>query len=366
MTAMEDMSAIVLEQADRLFQQHVNKTILAQADGGKWPAPLWTALEDAGLPLALVPEAAGGVGLTAGVAAQLIRRAAFYSVPLPLAETMIANRLWVDAGGDPLVGSVTLAPVNPLDRLTVTPGADGVMLTGTAHHVPWGLQTSAALVFARDANGKGFLCRALPTTASANKARRNVAYEPRDQVQFDGVILPAEDLCPAPDYLDADGLMAFGAAIRVQQMIGGMERCMDYALSYANERVQFGRPIGKFQAVQHMLAVAAGHFAAASATADMLFESESLGDDGFAVAIAKARCGEAAGQVAAICHQVHGAMGFTQEHPLHFATRRLWAWRDEWGAESWWQERLGRMICAAGGEGFWPLIADRKSSAGAA
>jgi alkylation response protein AidB-like acyl-CoA dehydrogenase len=67
MTAMEDMSAIVLEQADRLFQQHVNKTILAEADGGKWPAPLWTALEDAGLPLALVPEAAGGVGLTAGV-----------------------------------------------------------------------------------------------------------------------------------------------------------------------------------------------------------------------------------------------------------------------------------------------------------
>ena len=137
---MEDMSAIVVEQADRLFQQHVNKTVLAEADGGKWPAPLWAALEDAGLPLALVPEAAGGVGLAAGVAARLIRLAAFYSVPLPLAETMIANRLWVDAGGDALEGTVTLAPVNPTDRLTVKPGANGVVLDGTAHHVPWGTQ----------------------------------------------------------------------------------------------------------------------------------------------------------------------------------------------------------------------------------
>ena len=79
--------------------------------GRRWKMPA--------LPLALVPEAAGGVGLAASVVAGLIRRAAFYSVPLPLAETIIASRLWVDAGGDALDGAVTLAPVNPhgsLDR----------------------------------------------------------------------------------------------------------------------------------------------------------------------------------------------------------------------------------------------------------
>jgi acyl-CoA dehydrogenase len=294
----------------------------------------------------------------------LIRRAAFYSVPLPLAETMLANRLWVDASGDPLAGAVTLAPVNPQDRLAVTENANGFVLHGTANHVPWGSQVSTVLVFARDANGKGFLCRARPEHARPNRIRRNVAYEPRVEVHLDGVQLPSSHVRPAPDYLDGDGLMPFGAAIRVQQMIGGMERCMDYALTYANERVQFGRPIGRFQAIQHMLAVAAGHFAAASASADALLESERLGDDRFAVAIAKSRCGEAAGLVAAVCHQVHGAMGFTQEHPLHFASRRLWAWRDEWGAESYWQEKIGRMICAEGGEGFWPLIADRRAAPG--
>jgi acyl-CoA dehydrogenase len=50
-------------------------------------------------------------------------------------------------------------------------------------------------------------------------------------------------------------------------------------------------------------------------------------------------------------------MGFTQEHPLHFATRRLWSWRDEFGAEAFWQARIGRLVCAQGGEALWPTIA---------
>jgi acyl-CoA dehydrogenase len=76
----------------------------------------------------------------------------------------------------------------------------------------------------------------------------------------------------------------------------------------------------------------------------------------FAVAVAKARAGEAAGKVAEVVHQVHGAMGFTQEHPLHFATRRLWSWRDEFGNEAYWQERIGRLVCARGGDALWPLL----------
>ncbi|WFU59261.1 acyl-CoA/acyl-ACP dehydrogenase [Bradyrhizobium pachyrhizi] len=363
---MEDMSAIVLEQADRLFQQHIDKQILLEADAGHWPGSLWGALDDAGLPLALVPDAKGGVGLASSVAASLIRRSAFHSVPLPLAETIMANALWTDAGGEVIKGAMTLAPVNPLDRITLVAGARGATLHGTARHVPWGKQALHALVFARDASGKAFLCRVPTAKINSTKAGRNVACEPREDIDFDGLHLSSNDVSPASSCLAAEGLMPFGAAIRVQQMIGGMERCMDYALAYANERVQFGRPISKFQAVQHMLAIAAGHFAAASAAGDALSEAPLLGDNAFAVAIAKSRCGEAAGQVAAICHQVHGAMGFTQEQPLHYATRRLWSWRDEWGAEPWWQEKIGRVICARGGEGFWPLLVDRQEAVGAA
>ena len=75
-----------------------------------------------------------------------------------------------------------------------------------------------------------------------------------------------------------------------------------------------------------------------------------------AVAGAKVRVGEAAGAGAAIAHQVHGAMGFTFEHRLHQFTRRLWSWRDEYGQESEWAIRLGRMVAAAGADALWPSL----------
>jgi acyl-CoA dehydrogenase len=75
-----------------------------------------------------------------------------------------------------------------------------------------------------------------------------------------------------------------------------------------------------------------------------------------AVAAAKIRAGEAAGKVAEIAHQVHGAIGFTHEHSLHRLTRRLWSWRDEFGTESHWSRELGRAVMAAGVDALWPMI----------
>lgn len=359
----QDFSRILFEQSDKLFQQHVTKDLLTAADHGEWSSQLWSAVEEAGLPLAFVAEDAGGVGLGAADVAQLLRRSAYYALPLPLAETIIANALWTQAGGLPLEGAVTLAPLNVQDRITLKRNGDGAVLDGMAHAVPWGRQAGHVVVLALDEAGEPFLCLIERNAAKSNSQRGNIAFEPRDALDFTGVVVAGDRCRPAPDALRKEGLLPLGAAMRAQQMVGAMERCLDYALSYANERVQFGRQIGKFQAIQHMLAIAAGQYAAASAAADALSETEGLADDLFAVAIAKARTGEAAGIVAASCHQVHGAMGFTHEHPLHFVTRRLFAWRDECGSESDWQERLGRMICEGGGEALWPTIVDGRSAA---
>src|SRR5690349_21934243 len=89
-----EVSTILIEQADRLFELHARKDVQAAADGGAWPEALWRAVEDAGLPLALVPEEAGGVGLGMADAARLVRRSAYHTVPLPLAETLIGAALW--------------------------------------------------------------------------------------------------------------------------------------------------------------------------------------------------------------------------------------------------------------------------------
>jgi len=349
-----ELSRVLLDQADRLFRQHVTNERLAEADGGAWPAAMWDAVQDAGLPLAMVPEVAGGVGLPAADAMRLIRRSAWHTLPLPLAETMLAAALWAEDFGEAVEGPMSVAPTNARDAIGIRRGAHGYVLQGTAHRVPWASEVGHVLVLAHDESGAGHLALLPRMTANA-AARGNLASEPRGDLALDGVELPSAAVRPAPK-ICADGMLPLGALIRAQQMAGAMERCLDYALNYANERRQFGRPIGKFQAVQHMLAEAAGQYAAAAAAADIAAEAYGTPGFAFAVAVAKARAGEAAGKVAEIAHQVHGAMGFTQEHPLHFATRRLWSWRDEFGHESYWQERLGRLICADGGEALWPML----------
>jgi acyl-CoA dehydrogenase len=354
-TEAQELSAIVLEQADRLFRGEVTKQRMADADGGVWPSAIWQAVEQAGLPLALVPEAQGGAGLPPADALRLIRRAGYHTLPVPLPETMFAAALWAEASGTPSEGALSLAPTGVDDSLGIERDAHTFVLRGQAQRVPWATQVGHVLVHARDASGVGHLAL-LPRAAAPVQPNRNLANEPRDTLLVDGVEVPAEAVRPAPPSC-GEGFLLIGALIRAQQMVGAMERCLDYALAYAMERQQFGRPIGKFQAVQHMLADAAGQYAAAAAAAELAAEAYGSIEFAFAVAIAKSRVGEAAGKVAEVCHQVHGAIGFTQEHPLHFATRRLWSWRDEFGHETYWQERVGRLVCGAGGEALWPMLA---------
>jgi hypothetical protein len=73
-------------------------------------------------------------------------------------------------------------------------------------------------------------------------------------------------------------------------------------------------------------------------------------------------CEITAGKAAAIAHQVHGAIGFTERHPLHESTRRRWAWRDELGAQSEWAERLGSIIGGCGPDNLWPILTARRRS----
>jgi acyl-CoA dehydrogenase len=351
--APDDIGAIVLEQADRLLAQAVTPKILAAADQGIFQRALWDAVEEAGLPIAAVPESCDGVGLPRKAVLHLLRRTAYHCLPLPLAEVMLAREIWADAAGVLLPGVVTVAACHGRDRLHLAARGADFVLTGTVNRVPWGGVADAVLLLAHDPHGRPVWVLA-PSSSFTVTPRRNVAGEPRDTLVFDGARLPAASVRPAPA---DDALLVRGALLRVQQMIGAMERSLGLAVDYAQVRVQFGRPIAKFQAVQQMLADAAGQLGAATAAADATCTAP-LSDLPLAVAMAKARVGEAAGRVAGIAHQVHAAMGFTQEHPLHHATRRLWSWRDEFGAEPYWQERLGRFICNLGGEALWPLLAD--------
>jgi acyl-CoA dehydrogenase len=198
---------------------------------------------------------------------------------------------------------------------------------------------------------------ALVATGAATITKdANLALEPRDTLVFDRA--PAVSAAPATG-VPVDAIRVFGAMARAAQMAGALEAALDHAVRYATERKQFGRPIGAFQAIQQNLAVLAGHVAASGIAAELAFRAADRGDPRFEVAVAKVRVGEAAGVGAGIAHQTHGAIGFTYEHALHFATRRLWSWRAEFGSESAWAQALGRDVVERGAAAVWTDLTAR-------
>jgi acyl-CoA dehydrogenase len=141
-------------------------------------------------------------------------------------------------------------------------------------------------------------------------------------------------------------------------MLGAATRIQELTLQYATDRKQFGKPLAHFQVIQSYLAQMAGEVAAAGAMLGTALDA-ALGDgddSAMEVAAAKVRLGQAAQVVAGLAHQVHGAIGFTQEYPLQLWTRRLWAWREEYGNETHWARVLGAGTIALGADTYWERI----------
>src|SRR5439155_16670248 len=154
--------------------------------------------------------------------------------------------------------------------------------------------------------GKSMIALVKGGTAKA-EADVNLAQEPRDTLTWSN----APVLASAAAGLPADALMLAGAMARSAQMAGGLEFLLAQSVKYVTERIQFGRPLASFQAIQHQLALLAGHTAAAGMAAQKAFAAMEGGEAGFEIAVAKIRTGEASGLGAGIAHQCHGAIGFT-------------------------------------------------------
>ena len=346
MTESDSTGTLLRETADRVFQACCGTDVSRSADGGAWPGAAWDAVAESGLHRALLSEEAGGYGVSVPDALSLLRVAAEHAVPLPRAETMLAHFLLGAAGLAVPDGPLTVAPVVAGETLTLTP--DGTV-RGEVSRIPWGRDVEAAAVLAM--RGAETWVALVPRSAWTCETEQNVAREPRDRLTIDG-----KALAMAPSPYDAAALRAAGAALRAQQIAGALTRLTAMTVQYAQDRVQFGRPIGKFQAVQQNLAVLAGQTAAAVAAADLAAEAVATGVKILPIAAAKSRSGEAASIGAGIAHQMHGAIGFTFEHNLQFLTRRLWSWRDEFGNEATWNRVVGRHMAGAGGDRLWAEI----------
>ena len=357
---MRDETRMLLESMNRLFEDHCTKQVADSAETGSFPEALWQAVSETGVPLAALPEAAGGADAEWSDLFAVLRVAGRFAAPIPLAETMLAAWVASAAGLEVSEKPMTVGPVRRDDRLTLERDGNGWRLSGRAGRLPWA--TSAARIVLLADGPDGAMAVALDSITGAEvTAGRNMAGEPRDTLSFAGLRVAGDAVAPAMPGIARAALYRRGALARAVLMAGAMERALDTAVTYAGERKQFGRQIGKFQAVQQQLAVMAGQVAAAGAAADAGVEALTLDDPAkqeFLIAIAKTRVGEAATLASEIAHQVHGAIGFTKEYSLQLSTRRLWSWRDEFGGEMEWAAKVGGFVCARGADALWPTLTD--------
>ena len=241
-----------------------------------------------------------------------------YQAPIPLAENIVAGHL-LGLGGIPL----------PDDSIvTILDGEFSIKdnkLSGISKRTPFGSSATHGVALINDKSSSKAILLSIPKDSISDD--KNLALESRSNIDFmDVEILSSSEILFSSDYI-----LKIGALMRSCQIAGGLEFLLDQSVKYANDRIQFGRPIAKFQAIQQELAVLATHVAASGVAADYASSSMDDGNEDLAIASAKSRVDDAVSIGASIAHQVHGAIGFTYEHGLHFATRRLWSWRAEYG-----------------------------------
>ena len=328
------MSNEFLEPFARLLGNISTPAAVRQAETEGASAAMWGSIVESGFLDAIVPEGEGGVGLTLADMAPILMACGEHLLPLPFGETMVARALLAQAGisGLPDV-PIALGPVGegqrPLSKVSAALAADLHVLV--QHGDTFGLYPSK------------------PVAA--------------DGFRIVGAV-PDLDAVPVASFARAGSdLFAWGAVLTSAQMAGAMARMLDTSLAYVNDRQQFGHPLGKFQAIQHNMAVMAERVVAASVGARIGMGGSGLVIDRWRAAVAKCAANDAGVQCVAIAHAVHGAIGISEELDLQLYARRIKRWGLAFGSESYWSQVIGEMRAAEPGGTAVDFVRERMASA---
>jgi alkylation response protein AidB-like acyl-CoA dehydrogenase len=360
-TEQEDFRGAVRDfLTERSTETEVRR--LMQTEDGYDPA-LWAALTtDLDLAGLTVPERFGGAGATVVDLAIALEEMGRVLLCAPFLAHVLATSVLVKADRTDALGLVpklaagttraSLAVMeSPQDWQGNTPSTAAVLcgdhykITGEKRYVVDGGTADLLIVSAEDEAGRcslfvvdrvtpGVQVTGVPTMDLTRKLATT---------RFEGAIgrlisVPGS----APEVLRY--ALNLGATLQAAEQVGAAQRALEMSVEYAKLRVQFGRPIGSFQAIKHkcadmFLAVesarsAAQHAAWAADTAPDQF--------GVAASIAKAHCSEAFARIAADNIQIHGGIGFTWEHPAHLYFRRARSSQIMFGPPSYHRELIAR------------------------
>ena len=286
-------------------------------------ATLWSAMVEQGWLGIELAEADGGVGLGSIEAALLCEEVGRHAAPAPFVSTVLA------------IDALARADERKWVERLVVGDAIACVAWDAAHPVPYAPSAHIAVVLTDD----GVFAQELavrPAREPAMDLTRELGW-----LTFDAAA--ARRIGGAEE---RDRLLDRGATFTSADLLGASDHALALAVEYAKDRVQFGRPIGSFQAVKHRCA-------------DMLVDVEGMrstvywaawclsADDperGMAASTAKTWCADASKRVMASALQVHGGIGFTWEHDLHFFMKRAQLDQLTFGDSSYHRARLTALL----------------------
>jgi alkylation response protein AidB-like acyl-CoA dehydrogenase len=316
---------------------------------GRPAEPLHRLLTELGwYAVGVEPDGFGIPGL-----ALLAQQVGAHAAPTALVDTAVAARLFPAlAEGERTVALAVLEIKSDWSlggmRSTLTAAGDGGWrLDGQKLGVQHGASADLLLVVA-DGGGSP-ICALVPADAPGVSIRSQAGVDAASApsvVDLVDVIVADEDVVSSAATLEA--AFAVGAVATAAEGLGAASAALDLAVQYAGERYQFGRPIGSFQALKHLIADA--HIDREAAWSAVLYASaaldESPGDALETASITAAYAARASRRVVEAALQIFGGIAFTWEHDAHLLQRRvLWSER-RFGDALFHESRLGASLCA--------------------
>jgi alkylation response protein AidB-like acyl-CoA dehydrogenase len=288
---------------------------------------MWKRLAEAGVLGLTVPEEYGGSGADLTSLLPVLVEIGRAALPEPVVETIVGAAMLAHAGGP--VAEDWLPKVVAGDVVIATALGPGGLVSGA----PW-----ADLLIVVD--GAGLHCaveRGDVERTVEESVDRGVRLATITPPHGKGVVLGGTDVDAAFDFA------AVGAAA---QLTGLAEAMLDMSVRYANQREQFGVPIGSFQAIKHQLAdVFVGNSFAAPVVARAAWSvAQDSGTRTRDASHAKYAATIAAQRAARTALQVHAGIGYTFEHDLHMWMKRTWTLSSLWGTKEWHRERVAREV----------------------
>ena len=319
--------SVLYDSFERLLGDASTPDTVRQTEADPSSHSVWQQLAESGFTDAMVSETAEGAGLSLAEAFRLFLVCGRQALTVPLAHTMAVKAILKANGINVPDGPITIStlPVN---------NSDGAL---ECRAVPFG-KTAQWILVPHGGAADGSKDALLPvSSAECNDTGVHGSLQAHfrwTRPFADGLVIEA-----------GTPWFELAAVITASQMAGAMDAILSMTVRYAGERTQFGRPIGKFQAVQQQLAVLAELAIASRISAEAGCREQSpYTPNLLSAAVAKARASEAARTVVSIAHAVHAAMGITAEYDLQLYTRRLIEWSNDYGSAGYWNRRVGDAV----------------------